>query len=73
MVEVYPNPANNVINISVKADAEVLSLDGRIMLAQKAVTSLNISQLPDGVYILRIKQEGSGTMRGVVRFVKNSN
>ncbi|MBI1227404.1 MAG: T9SS type A sorting domain-containing protein [Bacteroidetes bacterium] len=58
---VYPNPAKDVVYFTLPNNAnpdfvEVKSVDGKRMLFEKSSNNkLNISNLGDGVYILRVK------------------
>lgn len=62
-VHVFPNPANNVVNISLpgvkgKSDVSMFDVNGRVVLRREVSmvnTQLDISALPAGVYIMRIK------------------
>jgi hypothetical protein len=60
-VNVYPNPANSVLNVEVSADAKVVLMDmsGRsILFESEAVANqpreINISSLADGIYMLKV-------------------
>ncbi|MVT09297.1 reprolysin-like metallopeptidase [Chitinophaga tropicalis] len=62
-VVIFPNPANNIVNINLpglKGKSEVSMFDGngRVVLRREvstASTQLDISALPAGVYIIRVK------------------
>jgi hypothetical protein len=59
-INVYPNPASEVVTISGSGDAElsVYGLDGRLYITTKIVTDnyqLNVSQFARGSYMLVIK------------------
>lgn len=62
-VHVFPNPATNVVNISLpgvkgKSDVSMFDVNGRVVLRREVSmvnTQLDISALPAGVYIMRIK------------------
>lgn len=67
---IFPNPANNVLNIKVKKNfgdvtMRLTDINGRIVLTKNANLSsdaqLNISALQSGMYILTIKGEGINT------------
>jgi hypothetical protein len=82
MDELYPNPANTQINISisaekaVKAELSVFNQLGQQMLVQNEILSkglnkieLNISGLPESVYYLRLQtREGKPLMRSFIKF-----
>lgn len=74
--KVFPNPASNVLNISIpgvvnpKSTAQVMDVNGKAVLTQSISSNqetINISNLPKGVYMLRIKNGGKET---VSRFSK---
>lgn len=60
-VNVYPNPVADVLYVSgdANSDIEIVSLDGRIAKSVKNVTSVKVSDLPGGVYIVKVKQNGA--------------
>lgn len=72
----YPNPAGDIINITVKDNVAVNSLsisdiNGRVVSALSGssfLNSINVSDLPPGVYFVSLQtDEGKGTSR----FIKN--
>jgi hypothetical protein len=63
IVNVFPNPASNVINIEVdeKLDFEVTLYDlyGRKIYTTANNSQINIASLPEGLYLLEIKDVNS--------------
>jgi hypothetical protein len=65
-VLVFPNPTKNVVNINLadfkgKSEVSLFDVNGRVVLRREvsaASTQLDISALPAGVYMIRIKNEG---------------
>lgn len=64
-VEIYPNPASQVLNISNKENkaieiVEIFSMDGKLVKSQINVmgNQIQLSELPAGVYKVRIKFQG---------------
>ena len=55
-VTIYPNPANNRINIVsvVPLRAVITSLDGRKILEQAEATEMDISSLSEGIYMVTL-------------------
>ncbi len=58
-ITVYPNPAQSVLNISLPDDSEiksfqVLSLSGQITGVSSESSSLNIAELPTGIYYIKV-------------------
>lgn len=62
-VAVFPNPVNNVVNIDLtgykgKSEVSIFDVNGRVVLRREmstVKTQFDISALPAGVYIIRIK------------------
>ncbi len=59
---IYPDPANDMIIIrlenSTKMDLSIYGLDGKLILCKhldQKETHINISDLPDGIYIASLK------------------
>ncbi|MFA5814525.1 MAG: T9SS type A sorting domain-containing protein [Bacteroidales bacterium] len=54
---VYPNPAKTVLNVkgAENADITIVTVDGRVVKIVKNVTQVNISDLPNGMYFVTIK------------------
>jgi hypothetical protein len=67
---VYPNPARDVLylrNVSENVVATIFSIDGKILMQSKVgATSMNISSLHKGIYLIRISDQKEETIR---RFV----
>ncbi len=78
---VYPNPANDILTISIDNESEVdrieiLDLTGRLVMVQNienenSIIQLNVSDLPEGVYLVRIYNGDNSTKLSSRRFVKN--
>lgn len=71
-VELYPNPANGVLNVELQEPArlEIISLSGSLMLHRKldaGLQKLDVN-LPAGVYLVRVRTEASSfTQKLVIR------
>ncbi|MES2800521.1 MAG: T9SS type A sorting domain-containing protein [Bacteroidota bacterium] len=68
---VYPNPANDVLNIKMDqevASVEVLSLDGKVV-ATSTTASVNVTDLNSGMYIYRVMTASGAIATGT--FAKN--
>lgn len=65
-IDIFPNPVNNIVNINLtgytgKSDLSLFDVNGRIVMNRQVSTTntpLDISKLPAGVYMLRIKNGG---------------
>jgi Secretion system C-terminal sorting domain/Bacterial Ig domain len=63
-IEVYPNPSNGLVNVSVSEDAtvQVLDLNGKLVVFQSNVkanekSEINVSALSNGVYVIKISND----------------
>jgi hypothetical protein len=72
-VDVYPNPARDVLNIAVSANAKVVLMDmsGRTVLLKDDVMAnqkheLNVSGVTSGMYMLKVYNDEFVTMKKVV-------
>jgi hypothetical protein len=75
-ISVYPNPANEVVNISTETtikNIKVYGLDGKIWFNQKldaglTQISINVANLPKSLYVVEIiTVNGVGVKKVVVR------
>ncbi len=55
-IQIYPNPANSVVHIMapVPVSVTVSSMEGKVILHSVQSDAINISDLADGVYLLRV-------------------
>jgi len=76
VLKVYPNPASDVLNISVpglngnQSSIRVVDMKGTVMMEEKITRSLqqiNISRLPKGVYMLKLM---NGDKTTTSKFIK---
>ena len=60
-IRIYPNPATSVLTIDagIKVNATILSIDGRMVIEQKDATTIDISMLPDALYIIMVYDENN--------------
>jgi hypothetical protein len=68
----YPNPVKNVLSIknAKSADVTIMNLDGRVVKSVRNVTSVNVSDLADGMYTITIK-EGNTVAKQKILISKN--
>lgn len=71
-ISVFPNPANDVINIKMSStgyfQSEIINLLGERVMTSENITQLDVAPLPTGVYWLRLK---SGDQYFVQKFLKS--
>ncbi len=73
-VTIFPNPASDQINVQLSEDIgnyrlEIMSIDGRTMVQRTSRdlrTSLDVSTLPAGIYVLAIDTETDRLVRRIV-------
>ena len=55
-VELYPNPVANVLNIQAEGvqEVSVIDVNGRTIMTEKNVNTINMSNLANGVYFVRV-------------------
>ena len=77
MLTVYPNPANNLLNIILPSDKlggelQVFGIDGKTLISHKITdsqTALDLNTLPQGIYLCRYVY---GTYTETVKVVKQN-
>lgn len=68
---IYPNPAFSELNIDIGHEdfqIEVSTMLGQVVLTEYNVKTLNVSPLPQGIYIISVSADGIVTKK---KFVKN--
>ncbi len=65
---VYPNPANDILNVkgAKNADITIMNIDGRIVRSAKNVSSVNISDLSNGLYSVTMKEGNNVSQQKVI-------
>jgi len=66
-IAVYPNPANQLININQKVDLEVINSVGEILISEKQTSVLDVSKISPGAYVLRIKYDGKYVYKQIIK------
>ncbi len=68
-INVYPNPANNKVNIASDKDMNVKVCDvlGKEIIAQSNSKTIDISELQNGIYFLNITCEGNYFVKKIVK------
>ncbi len=73
IVNVYPNPANEIVNLTVSEDAnvELLSIDGKIVVIKTNVNAnqkleINTQAIANGVYMMKVYNDNFVSMKKVV-------
>jgi subtilisin family serine protease len=70
-VSIYPNPTSGVLNIQSEKEilnVQLISVEGKIVRKLGAVSQLDLNNLPNGIYILKVQfTDGKSEIRKVVK------
>ncbi len=69
-ISVYPNPAKNLIKISSNNDVlniTITDISGNVLLKQNQAQSLDISGLPAGIYLIKIRTNDGIFTRKIIK------
>jgi hypothetical protein len=71
-VKIFPNPATSMLSIDapVKVTVVVMTMDGRKVIEQKNATTLDISKLSSGIYMIMVYDEQNMLLK-TARFTKS--
>jgi Secretion system C-terminal sorting domain len=63
-IEIFPNPSKDLVSVSVSEDAaaQVLDLNGKLVVYEpkvkaNVISEINVSALPNGVYVIKIAND----------------
>lgn len=65
-VSIFPNPANDFINIGIDGKgfvSTVIDLSGRTLITSKDEQTINTSKLKNGIYLLTVVEDGQSTTK----------
>ena len=68
-VSIFPNPTNGIVNVKGEGvlSIEVIDITGRVVMRQQGVESIDMSQLPKGVYAIRTLTEKGTSLQKVLK------
>gem|GEM_PF-1217921 len=71
-IHIYPNPASSIIHIDapLKVTVIISSLEGKVVMKQVDATTLDISTLPNAVYLIKV-YDADGALLKIDKMVKN--
>jgi hypothetical protein len=71
-VTLYPNPATTTLTVVAgeKVNVAVMSIDGKLLIEQKEATTVNVSSLTTGVYMIKVYDMNGNTIK-TTKFEKN--
>jgi len=55
-IKIYPNPAQNMVHVDAAMEVRALitTIEGRTVIDQSSAKDIDLSQVPDGVYIIKL-------------------
>ena len=68
-VNIYPNPTNGIVNVEGDGilSMEVIDITGRTVMSQEGAGSIDMSQLPNGIYAIRTVTEDGVSLQKVTK------
>ena len=66
-IKVFPNPVSSVLSVNKKVDLEVFNYLGNKIISAKQISSLDVSRLTPGIYIMHVIHNEKVS---IIRFVK---
>ena len=65
----YPNPAQDELNFDLDGSAEITisAIDGRVIKSVTGVTTVDISDLPVGTYVVTVKGGSSVSSQKLIK------
>lgn len=68
-LSIAPNPANTVVYLSGSAENQIKVYDvfGSLLIAEKNVTQIDISDLPKGVYLFSVDSETGSLVKKIIK------
>ncbi len=65
VINIYPNPAKDVLHISpfLNLNASVYSVEGRLMIKEMHAKTVNVTTLPKGVYIIKLTDDDGNLVK----------
>ena len=67
VIVVYPNPASTTININKNVDINVLNYIGDIIISKTNISSLDVSELSSGLYMLQINYNNKTITKQLIK------
>ncbi|MNT81411.1 hypothetical protein D3C72_2210050 [compost metagenome] len=71
-INVYPNPATNVLNIVAQeaVNVSIFSIEGKQLINAANTTSVDVSRLAAGTYMAQVRSAANNTLIKTVKFTK---
>jgi hypothetical protein len=60
-IRIYPNPATTVLSVDApeKVNIRLLSIDGKLLIEQNNATTIDVSMLPNALYLIMIYDDNN--------------
>jgi hypothetical protein len=68
-VDLYPNPTTSVLNIEAEGvqEVSVIDINGRTVMTEKNVNAINMSNLANGIYYVRVITNNGVSSQKIVK------
>ena len=72
-IVVYPNPATSMVSINTNGvlKVDVLDMNGRTLISKEHSNKIDISEIPDGVYTIKVIMPQGEAIRKIVKMASN--
>ena len=72
-ISVYPNPATSMVSINVDGvlKIDVFDMNGRTLISKEYSNKIDISEIPDGVYTIKVVMPQGEAIRKIVKITSN--
>lgn len=72
-IVVYPNPATSMVSINTNGvlKVDVLDMNGRTLISKEHSNKIDISEIPDGVYTIKVIIPQGEAIRKIVKMASN--
>jgi hypothetical protein len=74
-VSIYPNPASDKVIVDaggITVDAQLTTIDGRVIAAQQRVRTMSLTGIADGIYLIHITEHGTGRLIKTEKLMKGN-
>lgn len=69
LIQLYPNPVSSYLNIKCKKEttltASIYDINGRLLITGNATASIDVSELKNGMYLVKVATEGKEFTRKI--------
>lgn len=71
-INIWPNPAEGIVHVAAAGpvNLSIASVDGKELLHNNHATTIDITHLPQGLYLLRIADHRTGSVIRVDKIIK---